>query len=107
MSSGDERRLSRRDIWVSLLYGLGLWLALALVLGAVLPFLPSGGVGFDWPMILCAAVSALYIIVCWQYVPSLIWFVAGLALWTLVAFLLLAVAPVEWLELVFGVPEAA
>ena len=102
MSEGDRPPLTRRDIWVSLLYGLGLWLALALAMGVVLPFLPTGGVGFDWPMILCAAVSALYVITCWQYVPSLIWFVAGLAIWTLAALLLLAIAPVGWLEAIFG-----
>jgi O-antigen/teichoic acid export membrane protein len=93
-----------RDIWVSLLLALGLWVMLAIAMAAVTATMPSGRDALDWPMIACALVAALYIGASWQFIPSVGWFVAGLALWTVVAFVLLAVLPVSWLELFLGSP---
>jgi hypothetical protein len=91
-----------RDIWVSLLLALGLWGMLALAMAGVSVALPAGEGALDWPMIACAMVAALYIAASWQFIPSLGWFIAGLAVWSVAAFALLAVLPVTWLEPIFG-----
>lgn len=91
-----------REIWVSLLLALGMWVMLALAMAGVSVALPAGEGALDWPMIACALVAALYIAASWQFIPSIGWFVAGLAVWSVAAFALLAVVPISWLEPLFG-----
>lgn len=91
-----------RAIKVSFLLALGLWVMLALAMIGVKFGFPSGEDALDWPMIVCALVAAVYIAASWQFVPSVGWFVAGMVFWTVIVFLVLAFAPIGWLEFFFG-----
>ncbi|MGF1627763.1 MAG: hypothetical protein ACFCVH_23015 [Alphaproteobacteria bacterium] len=91
-----------RDIWRSLMLALGLWALLALAMFAVSAAFPAGEERLDWPLFATGLVAAFYIAAAWQFIPSLGWFIAGLALWSVVAFALLAVVPIAWLEPIFG-----
>ena len=102
MSADASTSGKGRDVWVSLLFALGLWVMLAIAMVGVMLALPTDEKALDWPMIACALVAALYVAASWQFIPSVTWFVVGLLLWCVAAFVLLAVVPVEWLEFLFG-----
>ncbi|MEZ5668773.1 MAG: hypothetical protein R3F55_15295 [Alphaproteobacteria bacterium] len=107
MTTQQRPPLRLREVWVSLLFALGLMLLLAVAMAAVMAMQPADEARLDWPMIATALVAALYVAASWQFVPSMLWFVIGLGVWTVGAFVLLAVLPIEWLEFLFGHPQLA